>query len=256
MPVRDAGLRGQKFKDPFARCTGLGELIVEAREILDWRVHQKNAQDNLDKITGAGTGLGEIDQIQQRQRHAQGSQKINDRPRNFVGADDAHILADRLVRRVAKLGSDDVFEIVGLDNAMTGEGLGHDLHQAGGLRLHLAAGPANFAVVNGQGNQAKRQDNQREQGQFSRLRPVQQQGQHADQRDRVTDDDRGGAAQNALQRGGVAHDARDEFAAAVFGEKTSGKIQQMRKEAHANVGNGADGRPLQKIDVQVGKQAP
>ena len=124
-------------------------------------------------------------------------------------------MADGFARGGVELSGDDVFEIVGFDDAMAGEGFGHDLRQFGGLRLHLAAGAADFAAVNDNGNHARRQHdhgNQREPAAVCHNNTT----NTLTSDDRVADDDGGRAAQNILQRAGVVHDARDELAAWSF----------------------------------------
>src|SRR5205807_4835329 len=63
-----------------------------------------------------------------------------------------------------------------------------------------------------------------------------------------------GVADDALERVSVAHDAGDQLAAARAAEEARGQVQQMREKTDAQVRDGADGGPLKKINVQVGKQ--
>ena len=153
-------LRGEQFKDPFAGGARLGELLVQARKVFHRAIHLKNAAGEQDEIARVGVGPRQINHVKQRHRDAAGGQKINERTGDFIGPDDAHVVADGFARGLAELFGDDVFEIVGFDDALAGEGFAHDLHEIGVLVLHFAAGAADFAAVNGQWNHANRQDDQ------------------------------------------------------------------------------------------------
>ena len=98
---------------------------------------------------------------------------------HFRGAGDAHDEVDGAAGGLAEFFRDDGFEVVGLDDAVAGEALGHCLHQLRDLRLRVAAGAADFAAVNRDGHDAHRQHddgNERQPGLLEK-----QEGQHANQ---------------------------------------------------------------------------
>ena len=65
---------------------------------------------------------------------------------DFVGADDPHQLADVFFGGGAEFGADGFFEVVGLDDAVAGEGLVHQVRELGVVGLHRAGGFADFAA--------------------------------------------------------------------------------------------------------------
>ncbi len=114
--------RGQQFKDAFAGGAGLGDLVVQPGEIFHRAIHVKNTAGEQDEIARVGVRPRQINHVKQRQRHAKGGKKINDRAGDFAGADDSHVVADGFARGPAKLVGHHIFQIVGLDDPVAGEG--------------------------------------------------------------------------------------------------------------------------------------
>src|SRR5207248_6876249 len=64
-----------------------------------------------------------------------------------------------------------LLEVVGLDDAIGGEGFVHQIAQIGDVALHRPRGFADFAAINNNGYQAHRQHDYRDQCEIGLLRP-------------------------------------------------------------------------------------
>ncbi len=243
---------GQQIKDALTGGARLDHPILHHVQVFQRGINRENTADHLQESHGIGVAFGaEDDEIRQEQRHAAGAEKFHERSGNDLRAHDAHVVADVIADERVEIIHHDVFQIVGLDDAVTGEGFGHGLGQLGGPGLQFAGGAADFVPEDDDGNHAQRQHHDGDERQLGLL--PQQQGQHSDELDGVADDDGGATVEDDQQGAGVVDDAGDELAGSVFIVETGGQVHQMREQLHAQVGHGAAGHPLQAITIQVGK---
>ena len=162
-------LRIQQREGAFTGGARLNDLILQLGQVFQRLIHEKNTADQLQKICGVGMALRAVNQIRQQERHAAGAEKFDERAGDNASARDAHVMTDIPAGDVLKLSGHDGFQVVGLDDTVAGEGFGHGLGQLGGLRLEFAAGPADFAVENGDGNNAGRQEDEGDERQLGLL---------------------------------------------------------------------------------------
>jgi hypothetical protein len=137
-------LRVEQGEGAFAGGARLDDLILQLREVFQGLIHEKNTADQLQEHRGIGVAGRQINQIRQQQSHAAGTEKFNERAGKAAGADDAHILADVPARGVLKLVGHNGFQVVGFDNAVSGEGFGHGLRQFGGSATGLRGWTGGF----------------------------------------------------------------------------------------------------------------
>ena len=161
-------------------------------------------------------------------------------------------MADEFAPGFAELFDHRSFQIVGLDDSVARKRFTHHFRQLGAVHLQRAAGTADFPAVNHDRHQAQRQHHHRDQRQPGLL--PQQADQQGGEGDGVLHDNGRGAADDALERVGVAQGAGDQLAAARAAEEAGGQVEQMREQADAQVRDGADGSPLKKVNVQVGEK--
>ena len=64
-------------------------------------------------------------EVDEQQGDADGGKKLNQRPGNFLRADDPHAVADKALGNFLELLNRFFFEVVGLDDAIAGEGFVH-----------------------------------------------------------------------------------------------------------------------------------
>src|SRR6185295_3550692 len=170
--------------------------------------HEKNRHDDGGNFFGVALGRADKKEIDENQRDRDAAEEFEERAGRFGGADNAHEMTDETAGGVAKLLDDDGFKIVRLHHAVAREGFVHHLRQFGGMRLHGFGRTADFATEDGDGQDASRDDEQENQRQLRRF--PEQDGDHADDDDRVLDETLRGVAEARLDGGSVAHDACDE----------------------------------------------
>jgi hypothetical protein len=147
--------RRQQFEDAFAGGAGLVKLVVQAREGLDGRINHHDREDEREEIRRLGPLVGrQALRIKKHQRDPHGSEQFDELAGNFVGPDDAHELVDVFFGRTLELFDDRVFEVVGFDDPVAGEGFVHEVGQPGVVFLNGPGGLADFASVNNDGHDA------------------------------------------------------------------------------------------------------
>ena len=83
------------------------------------------------------------------QRKADGAEELKHGAWNFYRSNHPHVMTDKFVGRLAEVTCHGGFQIVGLDDAVAGEGFNHDLGQLCPVGLHGRAGASDFSAVNG-----------------------------------------------------------------------------------------------------------
>ena len=115
--------------------------------------------------------------------------------------------------------------------------------------MNDGAGFAHFAAVDDDGNETNGKNQRYGQHEFGVQN--QQINHHAYHRHRILYHDCQRRSDGVLQRAGVRVDARHQIAGTGLNKKTDGKILEMGEQSGAQIGDGADGDPLQAIHIQV-----
>ncbi len=95
------------------------EIALDADGGLDGLVHGEEGDDE-DGGGGRGGGAGEVEK---EDGDAEGADEFDDGAGGLGGADDAHVMADVTLEGEGETVAHDVFKVVGLDDAIAGEGL-------------------------------------------------------------------------------------------------------------------------------------
>ena len=145
-------------------------------------------------------------------------------------------------------------EVVGLDDAVAGKGFVHHRGQFGVAVLDDDSRFADLAAENDDGNEADGKSQHRNQRKFGIH--IEKHGTHHDyHRGGVFDDDGERAGDGVLQGHGIGVDARHQITGVGFGKKTDRKVLEMGEQPDAEIGDGADGGPLEAIDIQICEHA-
>src|ERR1017187_6930801 len=234
-------------------------LVVQPRERLDRRVNHHDGQNEGEKVRlfrllVLGEKLHGVLNVKKHERDAGGPENFHELTGNFVGADDAHQLADVFFGGGAELRADGFFQVVGFDDAVAGEGFMHQVGQFGVVFLHGAGGFADFAAINHNRHDAHGKHDDGNQCQRGVRRELK--SQQDDDGDGIFDGGRKRTADDAGKHLRVVGDARDQIAGAGAVEKAERKILQMAEQFRADVGDGMHGRPVGQVNAQVLQQVP
>lgn len=152
---------------------------MQAAQIFDGLIETENGHEEGEHIANRGAVGGDEGEVGEDEPDANGPDELNEGAGEFAGANGAHEEIDDRTSGAAELGHDHGFKVVGLNDPAGGEGLVHDVVDAGELLENVFVARPQFASIDDHRHEANREDHESSQAEHG-LKFYQEKNEHDD----------------------------------------------------------------------------